>query len=540
MGFYKGISMAQVRGISLFRGTAINSLVTLLSRFLGFFRDLGVAHLFGAAPLADAFFVAFRIPNLFRSLLAEGSFSAAFVPVIGETLERSPGRVERVVRSALSSLILASSCVTLFVIIFRFEVLELIAPGFGNGSGREDLSANLLGIMMPYLIAVSVVALAHGYLQSTGRFGASGLAQVVQNIVFILGVLVAAQYDSMTGIYILAWSVPIGGIVQILVQWWLCRRAGLQLLPSTELTLPETRTMLKLFLPATGNAALYQIGILVSTIFASLLPSGSVSWLFYADRVTQLPVGIFTVALSQVLLPALSRSAVGDVEGFSRTTVTALRWTVFMILPLAVGMALFANDLVQLVFERGSFLASDTIATAVAVQALCAGIVFSGIHSMLVRVLQAKKDTITPTLVSLGSLFVSVILSVILMGDIQGASLSAHLVNGARQAIGDFLPLASLAHVGLALSSSVSSLTALVLTGLILMRRERSISWAECFSSWLRVAVAASFAAGIVIYSPSQLLILKITLFASMYVFALWLVGSRELRETFLLLRRLR
>ena len=459
---------------TMIRGTSIVALLTLVSRVLGFVRDLLVAGLFGAGMYADAFFVAFRIPNLLRSLVAEGAMSAAFVPVFSGELVKGQEQARRAMQITTGFLLIVTCALSIAGIFLARPLVELLAPGFLANPEKLEICVLLTRIMLPYIIFVSLVALIGGALNTIKIFGTAAFSQVAMNIVLIAGALLAAAYQPRPAVILLALSVMAGGVVQVVVQIPALKRAGFLSWPSFAIRSPVIKDLLWLMLPATIGSAIYQISIFMNTLLASLLGEGSVSWLFYADRLAQLPLGIFSVALASVLLPMLAGAAARDEQdNFSEGLINSLRYTSFIIIPMAFLIYQLAVPLIQLLFERGAFSHDSTIKTALAVQALSLGLWGSSCHAMLIRGFIARKDTITPTLIGLFALLVSVPLSMALMGP------PLHPDAGfAAGAVASFqaLPLISslginLRHAGLGVSSSIASTLAFFLVALLFWRR---------------------------------------------------------------------
>ena len=347
---------------------------TLLSRFFGFIRDLLVAMVFGASALADCFFIAFRIPNLLRSFVGEGALTAAFVPVFSSELHKGKDKAQKILSQVSAFLFVVTTILTILGIMFAGPIIDLIAPGY-SVSEQAALCVLLTRIMMPYIICISFVAMLNGALNSCNVFGAAALAQVIMNLVLIVGAVVAYFFDPYTGVIVLAASVLVGGIVQIFVQLPALSKAGLRMGAELNFASPEIRTLLKLMFPALLGATVYQISQFVNTLLATLIEAGSVSWLFYADRLTQLPIGVFSIALASVLLPLLSKFSVeGDNQGFHKNLSNSLCYTSFFMIPVCGCLYYFSEPLIRLMFERGKFHEFDTIQTALAVKAYAVGI----------------------------------------------------------------------------------------------------------------------------------------------------------------------
>lgn len=532
----------------LLRGTAIVSVLTLLSRLLGFCRDLLVARLLGASLFADAFFVAFRIPNLLRSFVAEGALTSAFTPVFSSALTKGKDEARETVRRIIGFLLLITLALTGLLVVCAPAIIDLIAPGFRGDGSKFELCVKLTRMMAPYIACVSLIALINAALNALNIFGASAWAQVVMNIVLIFGAFVATPFDLTTATVVLAVSVLIGGVVQVLFQVPACRRSGLSLKPSARLFSRDVRDVVKLMIPATLGASVYQITIFMSTILASLLPSGSVSWLFYADRVAQFPIGVFSVALASVLLPALSNaSAKSDDSSFTRNLSNSLRYTSFCVIPMSVGIAVLAVPITKLLFERGAFDQVSSLKTAIALQALCFGLWASSCYSMLARAFIARKDTLTPSLIGLVSLMINLVASLSLMGTLKVGS-DAGFISNALGAIQMgmtrvFSVSLSLGHVGLAAASSIAALASLALALLLFRFKLGVFPWSDFISATWR-SLAASLCMAMVVklvigtvQSPLWVCVFSVFLGAITFIVASFLVNSRELKEALLVTR---
>ncbi len=526
------------------------SILTLLSRLLGFIRDLLVANLLGASLFADAFFVAFRIPNLLRSFVAEGALTSAFLPVFSSSLNRGIDSARATVRRIVGFLIILTSLISLAIIVFSPQVVALIAPGFRSQGSKFDLCVTLTRIMAPYIACVSLIAMINGALNALNVFGTSAWAQVVMNVVLIIGALIALPLDMQGATAMLAASVLIGGVVQVATQIPACRKHGLSLAPSWRIASSDVLDVIKLMIPATVGASVYQLSIFLSTLLASLLPSGSVSWLFYADRVTQFPIGIFSVALASVLLPALTNaSAKRDDLAFMSNLANSLRYTSFMIIPMSFGLSVLALPITQLLFERGAFDSASSLKTAYAVKALSVGLWFASVHSMVVRALIAKRDTVTPSLIGLASLLANVLVSLWLIGPIDpladNSGVLALAVGVIQRQLFDLLGIGvNLGHVGLALASSAAAVVSLILVIATFSLRIGGFPWAVFISSAVR-ALAASLGMALLtgycvelVDSPVIKVVLGIGIGVLSYTVVSVLVGSRELNQVAGMLKR--
>jgi putative peptidoglycan lipid II flippase len=441
-------------GSNLIKGTSLIASLTVVSRILGFLRDLVFAAVFGAGIIADAFVIAFRIPNLLRSFLAEGALTSAFVPVFSSVNADSSEQAKELFRHMFGLLLLIASIITLLGIYFADYIIIYSAPGFLHSSTFETC-VSLTRIMFPYLIFISIIALINGALNSLAIYGSGAWGQIVMNCVLVLGALIAWPFEKNIGIHILAWSVIFGGLSQIIFQFKALKKADLTLLPKFPLITKHTKEILFLMLPAIFGASMYQLGILLNTILASLLPSGSVSWLFYADRLSQLPIGIFTVALGSTLLPLLSKSyQEKNFTEFSNSLNNSLRYSSFILLPLATFLYLLAEPICQILFLRGEFKEIDAIQTSMALKATAFGIWGYGSSYMLMRALIAKKDTLTPTVIGLINLVLTLIISLALMGKINFYD---NLVVNFLVNIQNYIYFADLNHLALALSAGLAN-----------------------------------------------------------------------------------
>jgi putative peptidoglycan lipid II flippase len=349
---------------------------TLASRVLGFARDMIVALAFGAGPVTDAFFVAYRIPNILRRLLAEGALSTAVVPVFTEYAAlRAGDELRRLVRATLGIALVVLVATTLLGIAAAPWVLRGIAPGFTSDPAQEALAVKLTRVMFPYLILVGLSALAMGALNAENRFFSSALGPAVSNVGMIAGVLLLARHVDPP-ILALALGVLAGGVGQLLVQLPDLARAGLLLAPSWEPRHPALARMARLLVAAVFGLAAVQVMVFVNTLLASLLPAGSISFLYYADRVMEFPLGVFGIALASAALPAMSRqAAAGDTRALAATLNFALRVAVYICVPATVGLLVLRTPITRVLFERGRFTPADTLATAQALSGYAVGLV---------------------------------------------------------------------------------------------------------------------------------------------------------------------
>jgi putative peptidoglycan lipid II flippase len=398
---------------------------TLASRLLGFARDVVVALAFGAGPATDAFFVAFRIPNMLRRLLAEGALSTAVVPVFSDYLANRPrGEFLRMVRAVLTAALVGLVGTSLVGILLAPWIVSVIAPGFGADPSHHDLAVQLTRIMFPYLVLVGLAALAMGLLNTEGRFFAPALGPAVLNVGMILAVLgLGPRLDPP--ILALAVGVLAGGAGQLAVQLPSLGRLGVLVGPSAELSHPALARIARLLGPAVFGLAAVQITVFVNTLLASLLPSGSISFLYYADRVMEFPLGVFGIALASASLPAMSRqAAAGDARGVADTLGFALRLSFWVALPATVGLVLLREPITRVLFERGRFSGGDTAATAVALAGYGVGLAgFSG-SRIVAQAFYALGEPATAVRMGIVSVGANVVAAVALMGPLGHAGLA--------------------------------------------------------------------------------------------------------------------
>jgi len=400
-------------------------LATLVSRVLGFARDMVIALTFGAGGVTDAFVVAFRIPSMLRRLLGEGALSTAVVPVFTDYALKGPrADFVRMVRAVLAAGLLVLSVVTACGIAAAPLILRAMAPGFTGDPAQASLTILLTRVMFPYLLLVGLGALAMGLLNTHGRFFASALGPALLNVGIIATVLLLARRVDPP-ILALAIGVLVGGVAQLLAQVPSLRRAGLLFWPSFELRHPALGRVARLLLPAVFGLAAVQVTVFVNTLLASLLPAGSVSFLYYADRVMEFPLGIFGIALASASLPAMSRAAArGDRQGLGTTLTFALGLSFYVALPATVGLVVLRTPIVRVLFERGEFTAADTLATAQALVGYAVGLAaFSGAR-IAAQAFYALQEPAVAVKLGFLSVVVNVIAAVTLMGPLRHGGLA--------------------------------------------------------------------------------------------------------------------
>ena len=400
----------------LLRSVATVGSYTLLSRLFGFLRDILTAAILGAGPVADAFFVAQRLPNLFRSLFAEGAFSAAFVPLFaGMMAEHGKEKARLFAEEALAVLLAALLGFVLLGEIFMPVVMGVIAPGFAEDPAKFGLAVELARITFPYLLLIALVALQGGVLNSVDRFAAAAATPILLNLFLIAALSLMRRFGWSDG-RALAWAVTAAGFAQFLWLMSSCARAGLALrLPLPRLT-PSVRRTLAVMAPGTIGAGVTQLNLLISTALASLLPGGSVSYLYYADRLNQLPLGVVGIAVGTAILPPLSRQVrLGNLADAVTTQNRGIELAVLLTLPAAIALAVLATPILSVLFQRGAFSAADTQATAAALIAYSAGLPAFVLVKVLAPAFFARHDTATPVKVAVAAMASNLCLTLVLM-----------------------------------------------------------------------------------------------------------------------------
>jgi len=398
------------------RAAGIVSIFTFVSRILGLVRDILIANFFGSGMVADAFFVAFRIPNLLRRLFAEGSFSVSFIPVFTEYLQnRSREEAFLLARAVLTFLVLIVTVVTILGIIFAPLIVRVIAPGFGGMGEKYALTVLLTRIMFPYIFLVSLLALFMGILNSLKHFAAPAIAPVFLNLSMIAALLFLSPYMSTPTVG-LAMGVIAGGILQLALQIPFLLKKGLSFAPKWNPRHPALKKIGVLMLPTIFGSAVYQINQLVGTLLASLLREGSVSYLYYADRLVQFPLGVFAIAISTAVLPSLSREAAdGDLERLKGTLSHALRLTMFITIPAMIGLIVLRQPIITLLFQRGAFDLFTTMMTARALLCYSLGLWAFAALRVFVSAFYSLQDTKTPVKVAVVAMLANIGFSLILM-----------------------------------------------------------------------------------------------------------------------------
>ena len=418
--------------MSLLRALATVSSMTFISRILGFVRDLVIARAFGAGFATDAFFVAFKLPNLLRRLFAEGAFSQAFVPIFAEYKNRRGEQEARLLVDRVAAVLaLALFVVALIGVLAAPLIIYVTAPGFAATPDKFGLTVDLLRITFPYIFFISLTALAGGILNTYSRFSVPAITPVLLNLSFIGFALWGAPYFDPP-VKALAWAVFAGGVAQLALQVPFLARLGL--LPRFRLDFRDegVRRILRQMGPAVFGVSIGQVSLVINMIFASFLVTGSVSWLYYADRLMEFPIGLLGVALGTILLPSLSRHyADRSPQEYSGLLDWGLRLTLLLAAPAAAALALLAVPLVATLFHYGAFDAADVFATRRAVLAYSLGVIGLVMVKVLAPGFYARQDIRTPVKIAIVTLALTQVMNFAFIWPLQHAGLALAIGLGA-------------------------------------------------------------------------------------------------------------
>jgi len=400
----------------LLRAGSLVSAMTLISRVLGLAREVVVANLLGAGMASDLFFVAQKIPNFLRRLFAEGAFSQAFVPVLSEyEARRSRQEVLALLNKVSGTLAVILLGITVLVILIAPAVMTVYAPGFRDEPGKFELATTLLRITFPYLLFISLTAFAGSVLNSIGKFAVPAITPVFLSICQIIAALTVApglEQQSMA----LAWSIFVAGLVQLLFNLPFLWKEGLLPKPQWGWKDEGVQRILKLMVPAMFAVSVTQTSLLLDVVFVSFLQEKSISWLYYADRLLEFPLGIFGIAIATVVLPSLSRQhAIADVADFNRTMDWGLRLLVFIGVPATLGLILLADGLVTTIYQHGSFTADDVYHVRWALMAYALGLLSFMSVKVLATGFFARQDTRTPVRIAIISVVFNMICNALLI-----------------------------------------------------------------------------------------------------------------------------
>ena len=490
--------------LQLLKSSSLVGLMTFISRILGLIRDMILAHYFGATAAYDAFLMAFKIPNFMRRLFAEGAFSQAFVPVLMEyRVQRSQTEVQLLLNRVFGCLTLVLSTITAMGICASPWVVLIFAPGFAEDPQRWLLASNLLRLTFPYLLFISLTALIGGILNAYGRFAMAAFTPVLLNIAMISAALLLAP-QLQQPIEALAWGVLAAGLLQFVFLWPFLKTIGIHLKWQPSWADSGVRRILTLMVPALLGVSVNQLNLLVDSAFASFLRAGSVSWLYYADRLMEFPLGIFGVALATVVLPNLSKQvAKRQEQAFSATLDWGLRAVLLIGVPAAIGLGFLARPLIATLFysPQGKFSALDLEMSAKALQPYALGLLGFMLVKVLASAYYARQNIKTPVKIAMATMIANIALNASLVG--------------------------SFAHAGLALATSIAALMNSVLL-YIGLRRLKYYSHTPGWSLFiLRLSLAAlSLAAFLYCCVPGLDFWLQNSVIAKVGALLLWVGGG--------------
>ncbi|MDX8405076.1 MAG: murein biosynthesis integral membrane protein MurJ [Mariprofundus sp.] len=411
----QSLKKAESSGSSLLRAASKIGSWTLISRILGFVRDILLARVLGAGIIADAFFVAFKLPNFFRRMFAEGTLTVALIPVLSDTRLKGEAEAHRFLNALATMLLLSLTLFTVLGILCMPWLLYLFAPGFADEPERWQMSLELARWMFPYLALISLTAMSWAVLNTYRHFAVPAATPTLLNVAIIFAALVLApRFDNPA--LALAIGIVLGGVLQLAIQFPALKRIGWVPRISFDFKQPAIGETLRLFAPALIAIAAVQINILVGTILATLLDTGAVSYLYYSDRIVQLPLGLFGIAMSTALLPALSAHlSRGDKTAAADDLRSGLAWLTWLTLPAVVDALYLAEPIVVTLFERGAFTHADSVATAHALQAYAVGLIAFCWIKLCASACYAGKDAKAPMHYAAISVGVNILLAVILM-----------------------------------------------------------------------------------------------------------------------------
>ncbi|BGI50835.1 MAG: murein biosynthesis integral membrane protein MurJ [Arsenophonus endosymbiont of Ceratovacuna japonica] len=411
--------------MNLLKSLVSISFITMFSRILGFIRDLIIASFFGIGAETDSFFIAFRLPNLLRRIFAEGAFSQAFIPILVEYKNNKCDRDTRIFISYISGLlILILTIITLIGILVAPWIIYIIAPGFIYASDNINLTFYLLRITFPYILFISLASLSSAILNLWNYFFIPAFTPTLLNISMIISVLLLSQY-CQPSIIALAWGVFIGGILQLLYQLPFLYKIGMLVLPVISFYNKGIYKVIKLIIPALIGVSVSQISLIINTIFSSFLQSGSVSWMYYADRLMEFPIGVLGVALSTILLPALTKSfSIGNYKRYQFLIDWGLRLCFLLALPCAIILGILSEPLIISLFQYGNFTAYDVLMTKNALIAYSIGLIGFIIIKVLAPGFYSRKDTKTPVKIAIITLILTQLMNLIFIKSLKHTGLA--------------------------------------------------------------------------------------------------------------------
>ena len=411
--------------MNLLKSLAAVSSMTMLSRVLGFVRDAIIARFFGAGASADAFFVAFKLPNLLRRIFAEGAFSQAFVPILAEYKNQQGDEATRTFIAYIAGMLtLILALVTAGGIVAAPWIIYVTAPGFVDSADKYALTTSLLQVTFPYIFLISLASLAGAILNTWNRFSVPAFAPTLLNVSMIFFAVFLAPYFDPP-IMALAWACLVGGVLQLVYQLPHLKKIGMLVLPKISFRNSGVWRVIRLMGPAILGVSVAQISLIINTIFASFLQSGSVSWMYYADRLMELPSGVLGVALGTILLPSLAKSFTsGNHEEYRRLMDWGLRLCFLLALPCAVALAILSEALTVSLFQYENFSAFDALMTQRALVAYCVGLMGMIVVKILAPGFYSRQNIKTPVKIAIATLILTQLMNLAFIGPLQHAGLA--------------------------------------------------------------------------------------------------------------------
>ena len=510
----------------LFKIISIVGSLTFVSRILGYIRDLLIARVIGAGMISDCFFVAFKLPNLFRRIFGEGAMNSAFIPVVSGVKTRSGRKESDKFFSNIFSILLVSLCVFILIAEILMPLLiNVLAPGFSSNSDKYSLSVDLSRLSFPFVLFICLTSLMGAYLNTLGKFASMAITPIILNDYLILVLIIYFRSEDKVIISSsLSFMISIAGMIQVFWMYFNIKKNKSDLFLNFSFvklikTDKQIAKFLKLLLPAIlGNGA-YQINLLIDMILASTLPDGSISYLYYADRVNQLPLGVLGIAISTALLPILSKQVKRNQKKEASQSISlAIKFGILFSIPAFFGLFIFSNEIISLLFYRGAFELSDVQLTGSALIALCFGLPAFIMIKILVVPFFANEDTKTPIKISLFCMLINLILNLIL--------------------IKDFF------HVGLAISTSISAWVNSMLLIYVLKKKINYSLDLSILKVFLKVIIASSLMSYIILqayefiinnfndysfFNTNFTLLMCIILGTIIYALLVYLLGTNEL-----------
>tara|TARA_B100001769_G_scaffold194189_1_gene154725 strand:+ start:41 stop:1615 length:1575 start_codon:yes stop_codon:yes gene_type:complete len=389
--------------------------MTFISRISGFIRDIIFANVFGASSNTDAFFVAFKIPNFFRRLFAEGAFIQSFVPVLNEYKTKKPSDIKVLISYVQGNLALILFIITFLGIIFSENIINIFAPGFDITDSRYHLASDMLKITFPYLFFISLTAMYAGVFNTYGKFLLPSITPVLLNI-SLIGAAIYSTGLSYTPIIALAYGVLFAGLIQYFIQLPFLYKMNLLVVPKVNFKFSGVNKVLKLMLPAILGTAVVQINLIVDSIVASMLAPGSISWLYYSDRLVEFPLGVFGIAIATVILPVLSQKySSKDITSYKKTLSGSLKTVLIFSLPAAIGLIILSDHIIISLFQYGNFMYDDTNMSSLSLIAYSLGLPAFIMMKILLTGFFSRQDTRTPVKYGLIAVFFNIVMNTVVV-----------------------------------------------------------------------------------------------------------------------------